>query len=159
MAVKNISQFYSCKRKRDYITWLAIILFVIVLIGQVYLVLFLPIRLKQQETLEYHVARQQLLLQMDEVRSLLRRLSPSGTLEKGEADMIRQTFDNLLLYAREHEDNMTLPQIVQVHHMTKMLRSAVLRCRAKKYYIRRENIDMPAFVTVLENELRQKEQL
>ena len=44
MAVKNISQFYSCKRKRDYITWLAIILFVIVLIGQVYLVLFLPIR-------------------------------------------------------------------------------------------------------------------
>ena len=103
MAVKNISQFYSCKRKRDYITWLAIILFVIVLIGQVYLVLFLPIRLKQQETLEYHVARQQLLLQMDEVRSLLRRLSPSGTLEKGEADMIRQTFDKLLLYAREHE--------------------------------------------------------
>ena len=159
MAVKNISQFYSCKRKRDYITWLAIILFVIVLIGQVYLVLFLPIRLKQQETLEYHVARQQLLLQMDEVCSLLRRLSPSGTLEKGEADMIRQTFDKLLLYAREHEDNMTLPQIVQVHHMTKMLRSAVLRCRAKKYYIRRENIDMPAFVTVLENELRQKEQL
>lgn len=159
MAVKNISQFYSCKRKRDYITWLAIILFVIVLIGQVYLVLFLPIRLKQQETLEYHVARQQLLLQMDEVRGLLRRLSPSGTLEKGEADMIRQTFDKLLLYAREHEDNMTLPQIVQVHHMTKMLRSAVLRCRAKKHYIRRENIDMPAFVTVLENELRQKEQL
>lgn len=159
MAVKNISQFYSCKRKRDYITWLAIILFAIVLIGQVYLVLFLPIRLKQQETLEYHVARQQLLLQMDEVRSLLRRLSPSGTLEKGEADMIRQTFDKLLLYAREHEDNMTLPQIVQVHHMTKMLRSAVLRCRAKKYYIRRENIDMPAFVTVLENELQQKEQL
>lgn len=159
MAVKNISQFYSCKRKRDYITWLAIILFAVVLIGQVYLVLFLPIRLKQQETLEYHVARQQLLLQMDEVRALLRRLSPSGTLEKGEADMIRQTFGKLLLYAREHEDNMTLPQIVQVHHMTKMLRSAVLRCRAKKHYIRRENIDMPAFVTVLENELRQKEQL
>lgn len=159
MAVKNIRQFYSCKRKRDYITWLAIILFAVVLIGQVYLVLFLPIRLKQQETLEYHVARQQLLLQMDEVRALLRRLSPSGTLEKGEADMIRQTFGKLLLYAREHEDNMTLPQIVQVHHMTKMLRSAVLRCRAKKHYIRRENIDMPAFVTVLENELRQKEQL
>lgn len=159
MAVKNISQFYSCKRKRDYITWLAIILFAVVLIGQVYLVLFLPIRLKQQETLEYHVARQQLLLQMDEVRALLRRLSPSGTLEKGEADMIRQTFGKLLLYAREHEDHMTLPQIVQVHHMTKMLRSAVLRCRAKKHYIRRENIDMPAFVTVLENELRQKEQL
>ncbi len=157
MAIKNVSQYYSCRRKRDYVTALALILFAVMLVGQIYLVLVLPVKLSQQEALEYHVSSQQMLRQMDVMRNKLGTLYPDGVVAKGETELLRSIFNQLQIYVRENRDNMTLPQIVQVSKTCKMLDSVYQRCKANQYHIRRETLCLPDYVKTLEDLIRQKE--
>ncbi|MBO5680232.1 MAG: hypothetical protein J6T08_00820, partial [Lentisphaeria bacterium] len=62
---KDLKQYYSCKRKPDFVTWTAIGLFLIVILLQVYLIVFLPMQLREGETLAYNVARDKMLQNID----------------------------------------------------------------------------------------------
>ena len=61
---REIKERYSCKRKRDYVTALAIFLFVMMIAFQIYLIVLLPVQIKNAETLEINVARETFLTQM-----------------------------------------------------------------------------------------------
>ncbi len=157
MALKNASQYYSCKRRRDYITILAVGLFLLMLLAQFYLVLVLPVRLQEQESLEYNVTSQRLLRNFDRMRSCLKNLHPDGSIAKGEADMLRGTFEQLQLYVRENKDAMTLQQMVQTNRMNRMLESVYNRCSVNKYHIRQEELVQSSYFRDLENLIREEE--
>ncbi len=157
MAIKDVSKYYSCRRKRDYITILAVGLFLVMLLAQFYLVLILPVQLRKQETLEYHVSHQQMLRRFDTLRGNLGYLRASGTIAKGELDLIRETFEQLQMYVRENRDTMTLAQVVQVGKLNKMLDSAYVRCSRGKYHIRQEKFNPAEYVLALEDLIREEE--
>ena len=104
MAKKDLKQYYSCKRKPDVVTWVAIGLFLVMILFQVYLIAFLPMRLQSDETLTYNVTRDKMLQSIDKLNSAMRKTKMQNELAEGERQMVQSAFDRLTLYTREHRE-------------------------------------------------------
>ncbi len=152
---KDLKQYYSCKRKPDIVTWTAIGLFLIVILMQVYLIAFLPIRLRNDETLAYNVARDKMLQDIDKLRSILPKIAPPDDLAEGELQMTRSAFERLMLYTREYRDGLDLARITELSQRFQMFEFIVRRWTAKKqaYYLQTETIDQPKYVRMLEQRI------
>ncbi|MBO5762721.1 MAG: hypothetical protein J6R85_02525 [Lentisphaeria bacterium] len=153
----NLKEFYSCKRKPDVVTAVAIVLFLIVILMQIYLVAILPIQLRQAETLEYNVSRDQMLLNVDTIRSRLNNLKTPDDLATGEVQMLRYAFDRLMLYTRENRDGLDLAQVGELTKRFRMFGSAAQRWKESKYYLREEKVEQKKYVRMLEAQIRAQE--
>ena len=160
---KDLKQYYSCKRKPDIVTWIAIGLFLIVILMQVYLVAFLPIQLRNDETLAYNVARDKMLLNIDKLRVVLPKLEEKKLDKnaKGEIQMARSAFERLMLHTREHRDELNLLQVTELSQRFQMLEFMAERWSAEKpeSYLREEKIEEKKYVRMLEQRIEEQETL
>lgn len=158
---KDLKQYYSCKRKPDIVTWMAIGLFLIVILMQVYLVAFLPIQLRNDETLAYNVARDKMLQNIDKLRVTLPNLEEKmpDKLAKGEIQMTRSAFERLMLHTRDHRDALDLAQVTELAQRFQMFEFMTQRWSAAKpkYYLRAEKIDEKKYVRMLEQRIQEQE--
>lgn len=173
MSRDAIRKSYSCRRKRDYITLLAILLFLVMLGFQVYLILFLPVQLKHDESLEIHKVRQTLLRGMDDSRPKFRYIETrKGSLEEGEVRLVKGVFDHLAMFVREYENDLTLDQLGDLIKTVRRLRSVMEGWNffpphgadagpagtEPHFAIRRETIDRDRYVRLLDGRIRQQEE-
>lgn len=143
MKKKNLEARFSCKRKRDYVTYAAVVLFGLMLCFQIYLIVILPIQLKKAETLEHHVLRERVLLEMDKIRKCFEYISRHDVpqteaeaaqperedqlnLQKGELEVTRQLFERQLAFVREHSDDLSISQLNEVMRQLYQIRSAII---------------------------------
>ena len=68
----EIQSKYSCRRKRDYMTFFAVFMFLLCIATEFYLVFGVPIQLKKRDALEMHVAKLEMLAQLDSARRMAR---------------------------------------------------------------------------------------
>lgn len=156
---KDLKQYYSCKRKPDLVTGMAIGLFLIVILLQVYLIVFLPMQLREGETLAYNMARDKMLRDIDLLRSTLPKIKTPGELAEGELQMTKSAFDRLMLYTREHRDGLDLAQVTELAQRFQMFDFMIRRWTASKpqYYLRQEKIDQKKYVRMLEKRIQEQE--
>ena len=156
---KDLKQYYSCKRKPDFVTWTAIGLFLIVILLQVYLIVFLPMQLREGETLAYNVARDKMLQNIDVLRSRLPKVKMTDELAEGELQMTRSAFERLMLYTREHRDGLDLAQVTELSQRFQMFDFMLRRWTAKQpqYYLHRETIDQKKYIRMLEKRIQEQE--
>ena len=62
MPSREIKSRYSCRRKRDYMTFFAVFMFLLCIVLEVYLVFVVPLQLKQPQLLHQEGNRQHLWL-------------------------------------------------------------------------------------------------
>jgi len=165
---KEIRERYSCRRKRDYVTALAIILFILMISFQIYLIVLLPVQIKNAESLELNIVREQLLLELDHAREYFKYTSSDGPLHKGEIEMVSNALDRTILFAREHHDDLTLDQLSDMLKTCRMIKSVVSRWFPRDsegrlcppdYYIRAEKVDPQKYVRTLELRIRDQEKI
>lgn len=158
---KDLKQYYSCKRKPDIVTWVAIGLFLIAVLLQVYLVVFLPLQLRKGETLAYHVARDKMLQNIDLLRSSLNRVKTTSDLAEGELQMTKSAFDRLMLYTRIHKDQLDLAQVTDLTQRFQMFTFTLDRWKAKpaKFVLTPEPIDKQKYIRMLEQHILEQEKL
>lgn len=156
---KDLKQYYSCKRKPDLVTGMAIGLFLIVILLQVYLIVFLPMQLREGETLAYNMARDKMLRDIDLLRSTLPKIKTPGELAEGELQMTKSAFDRLMLYTREHRDGLDLAQVTELAQRFQMFDFMIQRWTASKpqYYLRQEKVDQKKYVRMLEKRIQEQE--
>ena len=53
----NLKSKYSCRRKRDYITVIAVMMFSLIVLFELYLVFILPLQLRREDAMALHVNR------------------------------------------------------------------------------------------------------
>ena len=73
----SVKALYSCKRKTDFITFTAVALFVCTVLFELYLILLVPIQLKNRGALEKHVAKEEMLSLFDSLRARVHVGQPS----------------------------------------------------------------------------------
>ncbi len=159
---KDLKQYYSCKRKPDIVTWVAIGLFLVVILLQVYLVAFLPIQLRNDETLAYNVARDKMLQDVDKLRLALPKLKEKvPDLAEGELQMTQSAFERLMLHTREHRDALDLAQVTELSQRFQMFEFMTQRWSAKKpeYYLQKEEINKEKYVRMLEQRMQEQEKI
>lgn len=157
----DLKQYYTCKRKPDIVTWAAIGLFLIVILMQVYLVAFLPIQLKSGETLAYNVSRDKMLLNIDKIRTTIPEVKAPSDLAEGEVQMTKSAFDRLMLYTREHRDQLDLAQITELSQRFQKIQFLVDRWTkpAPQYALGTEQIDKKKYIRMLEQRIQEQETL
>lgn len=156
---KDLKQYFSCKRKPDIVTGIAIGLFLIVILLQVYLIVFLPVQLREGEALAYNMARDKMLRDIDKLRSTLPKVKMPDELAEGELQMTKSAFERLMLYTREHRDGLDLAQVSELAQRFRMFDFMLQRWTAGKpqYYLRREKIDQKKYVRMLEKRIQEQE--
>lgn len=168
MAKKDLKQYYSCKRKPDIVTWVAIGLFLVMILFQVYLIAFLPMRLQSDEALTYNVVRDKMLLNIDKIRQTLPKLEKRKfgnekleSLATGEIQMTRSAFERLMLHTRNHRDALDLAQVTELSQRFQMFNFMIRRWNAEKpeYYLRAETLDEKKYIRMLEQRIQEQEKI
>ena len=110
---KEILERYSCRRKKDFITFFAVALFLLIISFECYLMFWLPIQFRKQNAMARHVACQRLVEMADFLRNFSRPYSNEDfdSLQESEMELIRTSLDILAIYVREHQENLTDSQI------------------------------------------------
>lgn len=163
MPGKKIKEMYSCKRKTDYMTFTAIMLFIAIAAFEVYLTFIIPIQLNRRSTLEQHVAREEITSQLDFLRgeeiAKFGVFFESFSLEEAklhEAEInLMKTFilDRYATYIRENVDNMTMSQIVAVKDMLNQCEFMIGNWKNGDFYFKNEKIDITPFLNQIDQKI------
>ena len=150
MISKEIKEKYSCRRKSDFVTYFAICFFILVVIFELYLIVWMPIQLRREGVLEKHVAKENLVTLADSIRDQLNGVRGKDALTQGEIDLAKKVMDLYALYIREHQDALTLPQILDLYKMLNRYQTALEHWKTGKFAFQKEIIDLPAAFQVIE---------
>ena len=114
MPSKEIRMKYSCKRKRDYMTFFALAMFFLTIAFEFYLIFVVPIQLKSKDALEKDVAKLEMLNQLDLLRQRFRGVKTVNDVQKGERDMCQSVLDSYAMFVRQHQDELSMTQILEL---------------------------------------------
>lgn len=173
----EIKARYACKRKPDIITGIAIFLFCLMIVFQLYLIIILPIQIKKAETLELQVERQKMMMNADKLRLLYDdrdfiafmnyqgRLDP---LRNEEYQAVFRLFQKQCRFLRDNSEKLDLQQARQVIKMHRKLLSVSQSWLSRTsdgqkkpihFFLKRETVDRNQYLQSLKKKIQTRETL
>ena len=101
-------------RRKDYITYLAVILFVLVIACEVLLVVWLPRKLHSEIMWQDQIAKEEMIEQEDLLRAYMIDVKPKHRDMTGEIELVQDSLNELARYLREYKDYMSRSQIDRI---------------------------------------------
>ena len=150
MISKEIMQCYSCKRKSDFVTYFAIVFFLLIVVLELYLIIWVPIQLRHEGVLQKHVAKEQMVNLMDYLRQQTRRIPASSSLNKGEVALAEDVLDIYASYLRKNQDSMELSDIVEVSKILKQYAVEIALWKSKMFAFQKEDISLAKAFELIE---------
>ena len=148
---------YSCKRKKDFVTYFAIIFFLGICAFEFYLILILPIQLKHHDAMVYQVKKQEMVLTVELVKWHVSQAKPKNPLQTSEVQLISECINQISGYLRRNLKNLSYSQVMEIHSLVNRI-EATSRTWEKKGYLFKENeFDMVPFMKNMEAELDKAE--
>ena len=139
MLSKEIKAKYSCRRKRDFVTWFAIIFFFVIVSLELYLILWVPIQLRREGVLQKHVAKEQMGRKIDSYRHQMRRIPAATSLNKGEIALAQSMLDLYANYIRLYQDKLDLAEILEITSLLDQYGVLIIRWTRKDFaFVRNE---------------------
>ena len=139
MLSKEIKAKYSCRRKRDFVTWFAIIFFFVIVTLELYLILWVPIQLRREGVLQKHVAKEQMGRKIDSYRHQMRRIPAATSLNKGEIALAQSMLDLYANYIRLYQDKLDLAEILEITSLLDQDGVLIIRWTRKDFaFVRNE---------------------
>ena len=153
----NTKIVYSSKRKKDFVTFFAIAMFCLLVLFQLYLIFIVPVQLKNKNTLELHVVKEESIGFLDNVRSKAKHSPAHGRFQNGEKQLVVDILDSFALHARAEQDRMSLEQLVFFQDTLMKYDALIGRWRTKdpktkdlRFNIREEQFDFRDYVKKVE---------
>lgn len=151
MSEVRIERSYTCRRKKDFVTFFAVLLFTSVVAFELYLVLWVPVQLKSQGTLEKDVLKQEMISLADKLRSDINDLKPETNRQKDEINLIKGSLDSIAAYIREYQDSMEKDKIKELNGTLVSFERIVNAWRQGRYFIAEESLEPASYVKGLES--------
>jgi len=105
------SQYHLLQRAADPVARIVAVLFAAVIVLEVMLATWLPRRLRTERLWGREIAAQELLDQMDWLRSHLRSLKNLDRWQRGEVELSLVCLDEVARYLRDHQDQLSREQL------------------------------------------------
>lgn len=131
--------FNKTPRKADYITFLAIILFVFVIVFEVLLVSWLPSKMMAAKTIETETAKQEIIDLVDTLRKKIPSLDKR--IKTGEVKLVGNCLDNIARYLRLNGSNMNREQIRDVMEDLTRFEMIIRHWSKNGSYLQTETLD------------------
>ena len=104
----------SAPFKRDYITFLAIGLFMLVIVLELALMVWLPVQLKLENLWHDEVARQKMVRLLDGLRKRYEDLGAKSKRQEEEVKLVRDRLDDMARYVREYNERLRRSQVSEL---------------------------------------------
>ena len=149
----------SSLRRKDYITLLAVWLFVFIIIFEILLVTVLPRMLLKRELWDKEVAHEEMNDLMDILRWRIRKgIKYKTKMDAGEAHMSLDALDDIAKYLRQYQDDLTRSQIRDIYMVLRKIEVRMNLWRKNKYVVKSENIDISPLLKTLQEQYKNYEQ-
>lgn len=140
---------YSCERKKDFITVIGICLFCLVVLFELYLVIWVPVQLKTRSLLEKDVAKQEMISLADNLRDNLNGIKTKDHFQEGEITLAKSVIDSLAAYIRENQDFLSREQIRDLDNILSRYSALAQNWKEGKFIIKEERLDYASFMDSL----------
>ncbi len=102
-------------RRKDYITYLAVILFVMVVVCEVLLVVWLPRKLHSEIMWQDQIAKEEMIELEDLLRAYMIDVKPKYREINGEIELVQDSLNELARYLREYKDYISRDQTDRIN--------------------------------------------
>lgn len=141
----------TVRRKRDYVTWMAVFLFFIIVGFELMVVLWLPTKLRSETIWEREVALEEMIALEDLLRAQLSSFKADDKFQEGEVALAKSCLDIYARYLREYKDKLNREQIREIYGDLKKIESIYYsRWKSRLFLIKTEKLDTSKFIVQLQ---------
>ena len=144
---------YSCKRKKDFVTFIAIAMFLAIFVFEIYLIVFIRIQLQRENAMADDVLRQKMLMNTEDVRRRVKYAKPATPLQNCEVDMVRNCLDGVVQYIRRNQNSMTSQQITEANDLIVQLQNSILLWEQNRFIFQQESLELSPVLHSMEKKL------
>lgn len=144
---------YSCKRKKDFVTFTAIAMFVAIFVFEIYLIVFIRVQLQRENAMASEVVKQKMLVNTEDIRKRIKTAKPKTPLQDCEVEMVRNCLDNITQYIRKNNENMTLQQISETNELLFLLKASIPAWEKGRYTFQQESLEYDSILKAMEDKL------
>ncbi len=133
----------SAPFKRDYVTSLAVILLILAIVGELILILWLPVQLRSEYLWDEEVARQKMVMLEDDLRGKFENLEGKSisARQKDEVKLAIKQLDDLARYIRKYRVQMSRSQIMDIYDVLQDYAACHKFLSEKNQYSHEETIE------------------
>ena len=137
-------------RRKDYITYLAVILFVMVIASEILLVVWLPKKLHSEIMWQDQIAKEEMIELEDLLRAYMIDLKPKYREITGEIELVQDSLNELARYLREYKDYILRSQTDRINICLKGFQNVyVANFKQGKTFIITEKLDSKPYLDKL----------
>ena len=157
---KEILARYSCRRRQDFVTFLAVAMFLLIVSFECYLMFWLPIQFRRENAMARHVARQNITQMADSLRGLCRPNHPRNkkknlnSLQESELLLVLSSLDILAIYIRENQEKLSDSQAAELQALLNRTNTIVQGWqKLDRFNIKRDKFDPEPVLRTFEKRL------
>jgi hypothetical protein len=148
----------ATRRRKDYITYLAVALFVMVIACEVLLVVWLPKKLHSEIMWQDQIAKEEMIELEDLLRAYMIGAKPKHRAMTGEIELVQDSLNELARYLREYKDFMSRSQTDRISACLKGFQNAYIsNIKPGKSFIVDEKLDSTPYLEKLRLNLSAKQ--
>lgn len=148
---------YSCKRKKDFITTTAILMFLLICIFELYLIVVLPIQLQRQNAMAFQVKKQEMLMMTELLRYRTRMAKPKNQLQECEVQLVVSSLDSVVRFIRRNVETITIEQVDEATAILRRLEKLTAPWEKGEYHFAAHDFDTQPILKSIEAKFDQAE--
>jgi hypothetical protein len=140
----------SVKRKKDFVTVLALALFVIIVIFELVLVIWLPAKFRSGEYFAKEVALEEMVQNEDTLRAFVSDVHRKEYYYPREVKLVKKCLDDFARYLRVYKDEMTMEQILDLHEDIKEFDRIFYKWKSRIEFFKKKELDYSGYMAFLQ---------
>ncbi len=144
---------YSCKRRKDVVTFLAVAMFSVIVAFELYLIIVLPVQLARKNSMLRYVEKQRMLLHADALREQVYRSMCMGQGPGGEIMLVMGSLDVMAIYVRNNQESLNPEQVYELRTMLNRFQIVADSWRRGQFRIHENLIDRKPLSEALRKKL------
>lgn len=133
-------------RSKDYVSYLAIALLVIIIAGEIIFSLWLPRKLRSERSWEKESIMEDNIERLDNLRANLSSVKSRNSNIEGEVALALNCLDEIARYIRENKFNANLEQTVEINKILIDFNELFIYWKSGRSYMVKEKLDTSAFL-------------
>lgn len=140
--------------KKDYMAYMAICLFILIVAAEIVMAVWLPMHLKSQDAWAIQESRQEMIDLFDSLRNNYKKIKPTNQRHSEEVALVMDCLDDNAIYLRTYNKDLSMDQIKALDDSFKTIFSFYQIHKAGKPIGVKRTLDPEQFIRNLDETAR-----
>lgn len=144
--MKNLREKYTANFKRDYVAGSAIVIFILIVISEIFLAVYIPLSMKRENAMALAVRRLEFLEVFDDTRNFAVPLRVKNDVAQAEISLIAWNLNRMAEYLRQYSRYLTSDELAVLKKQLFEMNAAVFYLRHGVPYSKEHVIDYTPYL-------------